>query len=250
MQPPPALNGRVPERGNSLFVSPVLFLGRRGSGEFKPTNISNRHLTTKNEPSKNESVSTNQSEDITKMKCSRCRKEGHRTDNKKFHPAENSTTVPKIETAQLPTPKSSIVDMEHVMSGERLAKQKEFIDRKLETSKQFDKYGLTLVDTNLVIISSLMGELRNIVLSFFKSGMYSVKKCEHCGTESSKQFERAHSKGVPRNKVALYALNRIRPDETVPIKQSCFIRAFIEEHTRHPLWILCKDCHKKYDASV
>jgi hypothetical protein len=140
--------------------------------------------------------------------------------------------------------------MEHVMSSERFAQQKEFIDRKLETCKQFNKYGLTLVDPNLVIISSLMGELRNIVLTFFKGGMYSVKKCEHCGTESSKQFERAHNKGMPRDKVALSALNRIRPDETVSIKQACFIRAFIEEHTRHPLWILCKDCHKKYDASV
>jgi hypothetical protein len=140
--------------------------------------------------------------------------------------------------------------MEHIMSSERLAQQKEFIDHKLETCKQFDKYGLTLVDTNLVIISSLMGELRNIVLSFFKGGMYYVKKCEHCGTQQSKQFERAHNKGMPREKVALSALNRIRPDETKPVKQESFIKAFIEEHTRHPLWILCKDCHKKYDAKV
>jgi len=181
------------------------------------------------------------------MKCSQCQKEGHRSDNKKFHPVES---ILNIETAQSHTPKFNIVDMERVMSSERIAQQKEFIDRKLETCKQFNKYGLTLIDPNLVIISSLMGELRNIVLSFFKGGMYSVKKCEHCGTESSKQFERAHSKGMPRDKVALSALNRIRPDETVSIKQSCFIRAFIEEHTRHPLWILCKDCHKKYDASV
>jgi hypothetical protein len=174
--------------------------------------------------------------------------EGHRSNNKKFHPAEKSTTVPKIETTQPSTP--SIIDVGYEMSSERLAQQKEFIDRRLKTCKQFDKYGLTLIDPNLVIISSLMGELRNIVQSFFKSGMYSIKKCEHCGTETSKQFERAHSKGMPRDKVALSALNRIRPDETVSIKQSCFMRAFIEEHTRHPLWILCKDCHKKYDAPV
>jgi hypothetical protein len=31
------------------------------------------------------------------MKCSLCKKEGHRCDNKKFHPAQKSTTVPKIE---------------------------------------------------------------------------------------------------------------------------------------------------------
>jgi len=32
------------------------------------------------------------------MKCSLCQKEGHRRDNKKFHPAQKSTTVPKIDT--------------------------------------------------------------------------------------------------------------------------------------------------------
>ena len=34
------------------------------------------------------------------MKCSLCQKEGHRSDNKKFHPAEKSTTVPKIEVVK------------------------------------------------------------------------------------------------------------------------------------------------------
>jgi len=35
------------------------------------------------------------------MKCSICKKEGHRCDNKKFHPAEKSTTVPKIEIGNI-----------------------------------------------------------------------------------------------------------------------------------------------------
>jgi len=139
---------------------------------------------------------------------------------------------------------------EHTMTPERLEKQRTFIERKLISCKQFDKYGLTLVDTNSVIISSLSGELRNNVQIFFRGGMYSVKKCEHCGTETSSQFERAHNKGVSRAEVALSALKRIRPDESVPIKQSNFMRAFIEEHTKNPLWILCKGCHKKYDTKV
>jgi hypothetical protein len=139
---------------------------------------------------------------------------------------------------------------QYIMTSERLEQQKQFIQSKLKNTKQFEKYKLTLVDTNDIIISSLMGELRNTVLSFFKGGMYSVKKCEHCGTETSKQFERAHNKGMSRGNVAISALKRIRPDETVSIKQSDFIKAFIEEHTNHPLWILCKDCHKKYDKVV
>jgi hypothetical protein len=135
----------------------------------------------------------------------------------------------------------------HMMSESRLQKQKDFIEKKLPRCKQFEKYGLTLVDSNEVIIGSLMDVLRNIVLSFFKGGMYSEKKCEHCGTTVSTQFERAHDKGKSRSNVALSALLRIRPDETQPIKQKDFIKAFIEEHSSIPLWILCKPCHIKYD---
>ena len=133
------------------------------------------------------------------------------------------------------------------MSDERLEKQKKFIQSKLQKCKLFDKYGLTLVDSNETIIKSLMGELRNIVLSFFKGDIYSVKKCEHCGSVTSTQFERAHHKGFSRSSVAFKALQRIRPDETKPIQQKDFIKAFVEEHCNVPLWILCKECHMKYD---
>jgi hypothetical protein len=137
---------------------------------------------------------------------------------------------------------------EPIMTEARLQKQAEFIQRKMQTCKQFDKYGLTLIDSNAVIIASMQGELRNIILSFFTGDLYSKKKCEHCQTTVSPQFERAHNKGNSRNDVALAALHRIRPDETAHIKQKDFIKAFIEEHITVPLWILCKACHGKYDA--
>jgi len=128
---------------------------------------------------------------------------------------------------------------------ERLQKQRDFIEKKLVKCKQFDKYGLTLVDSNMTIINSLMGELRNIVLSFFKGGMYAENVCEHCNTVG--RFERAHDKGHSRSDVALAALQRIRPDESAPVKQRDFMRAFIEEHCNVHPWILCKACHVKYD---
>ena len=133
------------------------------------------------------------------------------------------------------------------MSEERLFRQAGFIETKLQKSKQFDKYGLTLVDSNDIIINSLMGELRNIVLSFFKGGLYAEKRCEYCGTTTAKQFDRAHNKGSSRKDVALAALNKIRPDESQTIMQRDFMKAFIEEHKATPLWILCKPCHIKYD---
>ena len=135
----------------------------------------------------------------------------------------------------------------HVMSDVRIKQQREFIETKLKKCRLFDKYNLTLVDSNDIIITSLMGELRNIVLSFFKGGMYSEKKCEHCSTTESRQFERAHDVSKSRRDVALDALRRIRSDETKQIKQNDFMRAFIEEHCNVPLWILCKSCHTLYD---
>ena len=139
---------------------------------------------------------------------------------------------------------------EHLMTQERLTQQADFITARLEKSKQFNKYGLTLVDSNEVIIGSLMGELRNMILSFFKGGLFSSKKCEHCGSTTASQYERAHNKGESRSDVALRALKRIRPlGEKGPVLQKDFMKAFIEEHKTVPLWILCKACHKVYDSA-
>ena len=133
------------------------------------------------------------------------------------------------------------------MSEERLAKQADFISAKLPKCRLFDKYGLTLVDTNEIIIQSLGGELRNLVLAFFKGGLYSEKCCEHCNSINATQYERAHDKGTSRTAVATAALQRLRPTGTEAIKQADFMRAFIEEHMEVPLWILCKICHRLYD---
>jgi len=137
----------------------------------------------------------------------------------------------------------------HLMTQERLTQQADFITARLEKSKQFNKYGLTLVDSNEVIIGSLMGELRNSILGFFKGGLFSSKKCEHCGSTTASQYERAHNKGESRSDVALRALKRIRHQgDQGHVLQKDFMKAFIEEHKTVPLWILCKACHKVYDS--
>ena len=134
------------------------------------------------------------------------------------------------------------------MTEERRAAQAAFIQAKLSKTKYFDKYGLTLINDNATIVRSTMGELRNAVLAFFKGGLFKQKKCEHCGTTDARQYERAHDKDVSREAVALAALQRIRPDETQPVGQRDFMRAFIEEHRNVPLWYLCCECHRSYDA--
>lgn len=46
---------------------------------------------------------------------------------------------------------------------------------------------------------------------------------------------------------ALAALRRIRPDETKPVSQREFMRAFVEQHCNVPLWYLCSECHRLYN---
>lgn len=136
-----------------------------------------------------------------------------------------------------------------VATPERSATLAAFIDERLATTRAFDKYGLTLTDSNEVIVTSLMGELRNIVLGFFKGGsLFTEKRCDACGSTTATQYDRAHDRTVSRKSVALDALNRIRPDEARPVMQKAFFRAFVNEHRYHPLWYLCKPCHRTYDA--
>jgi hypothetical protein len=139
---------------------------------------------------------------------------------------------------------------DYIMKEERLQLQKNFIATKLKKTPLFDKYGLTLVDSNEIIVKSMMGEMRNLVLQFFKGGIYSKKKCEHCGTIAGSQYDRAHDKGKSRIDVAFAALKRVRPDELKPIKQYDFMYAFIEEHMNSPLWYLCSKCHSSYDKKT
>jgi len=138
-----------------------------------------------------------------------------------------------------------------VVTPERLAAMATFIDVKLATTKAFDKYGLTLVDSNEVIVTSLMGELRNIVLGFFNGpscSLFKEKCCDACESTTATQYDRAHDRTVSRKSVALDALRSIRPDEARPVSQQAFFRAFVNEHRYHPLWYLCKPCHRTYDA--
>ena len=96
-----------------------------------------------------------------------------------------------------------------------------------------------------------MGEMRNLVQQFFKgagSG-FAEKKCDACGTtDPALQYDRAHDRDSSRPEVALAALNRVRPDETVPITQKDVVKAFIKEHAEISLWYLCKPCHRIYDS--
>ena len=134
------------------------------------------------------------------------------------------------------------------MENKRLTELSEFIDKKLQKTRRFNKYTAKLSGTNQDIINSMDDAMRNNFKEFFKGDLFKIRKCEHCNTtDESLQYERAHNKGSDRKKVGLNALNRIRSDESVEILAKDFLKAFIEEHKFHPVWYLCRPCHLKYD---
>jgi hypothetical protein len=131
--------------------------------------------------------------------------------------------------------------------------QRAFIENRIGTSRIFDKYGLVHSESNETIVKSMMGEMRNLVQQFFKgvgSG-FVEKKCDACcTTDPALQYDRAHDSDSSRPAVALAALKRIRPDESVPITQKDVMKAFIKEHAEINLWYLCKPCHRIYDSKA
>jgi len=132
---------------------------------------------------------------------------------------------------------------------ERRQKCRAFIENRIATSRIFDKYGLTHSESNLVIVKSMMGEMRNLVQQFFTGGLFIEKKCDACGTtDPALQYDRAHDRDSSRPAAALAALNRVRPDESAPITQKDVMKAFIKEHAEISLWYLCKPCHRIYDS--
>jgi recombinational DNA repair protein (RecF pathway) len=132
----------------------------------------------------------------------------------------------------------------------RKESQRAFITSRINSSRLFNKYGLTHTESNETIVMSMMGEMRNLVQAFFKgvgSG-FDVKRCDACHTtDPTLQYDRAHDKGSSRPQVALNALKRVRPDESIPITQKDVMKAFVEEHASISLWYLCKPCHRTYD---
>jgi len=134
----------------------------------------------------------------------------------------------------------------------RKESQRAFIQTRINSSRLFDKYGLTHSESNEVIVKSMMGEMRNLVQQFFKgagSG-FDVKRCDACGTTNpALQYDRAHDRSSSRPELALAALNRVRPDNS-PISQKEVMKAFIREHAETPLWYLCKPCHRIYDGGL
>lgn len=129
-------------------------------------------------------------------------------------------------------------------------KRTEFIDKKLEKSKINCLINeIKIVGTEKDILIHLKGgPAKNLVNSFFK---YTTNKCDVCNIKKDKtiQLDRAHCNKLNCDRTSLLSISikKYFIDEKTPIRIKDILREFIKLHSKIPLFILCKKCHKKYD---
>ena len=129
-------------------------------------------------------------------------------------------------------------------------KRTEHISKKLEKSKMNClAIDLKLVGTEKDILAHLKaGPAKNLVNSFFK---YTTDKCDFCNIQKDKsiQLDRAHCNKQNCDRSALLgkSIKKHFVNEQTPIKIKDILKDFIQFHNEIPLFILCKECHLKYD---
>jgi hypothetical protein len=92
--------------------------------------------------------------------------------------------------------------------------------------------------------------LRNFVQMITKKHKATVGACEHCG--GGENLESAHVKGRDRNQIIDLLLSAISTESVVTVELQQFERNFKFEHdpVEKAILILCRECHKKYDAGI
>ncbi len=92
------------------------------------------------------------------------------------------------------------------------------------------------------------GPAKNLINSFFK---YQTNKCDYCQIEKSKiiQLDRAHCniQNCDRSSLLEKSIDSHYIDDKTPIKIKEILITFIKYHQKIPLFILCRQCHHKYD---
>ena len=94
------------------------------------------------------------------------------------------------------------------------------------------------------------GKCTNLVQAFFN--ITSVASCVKCGVQKSNtiHLERAHcnTSGADRKSLLRRAIDELYIDEDTPIKASDIYIKFLMLHDGHPIFALCKSCHRGYDS--
>lgn len=90
--------------------------------------------------------------------------------------------------------------------------------------------------------------LRNVVLQITRRHRAEVGACEHCGVGDN--LESAHVHGRDRTEIIDLLIGTAVPGDAVHVDLVQFEKAFRFEHepVEKAILILCRDCHRKYDA--
>lgn len=103
------------------------------------------------------------------------------------------------------------------------------------TKKQFNEY--------------FSAYCRGLVQNLSRKHKLEIARCEHCGIEGV-SFDAAHIHGKDRVTIINAILSNYEVDGLVDIELDLFKDLFIDAH--HPIasviYVLCKDCHTKYDS--
>lgn len=122
----------------------------------------------------------------------------------------------------------------------------DFIDNRLSRSKRFDesKYiEIDIVESELdKIYNSLRAEMQALLLYFFNF-KEEDKKCALC---HHKKVERCHEKN---RKILFLDTIRDRNLSDTRINMGTFLRYFVLQHKKQPVWMLCKRCHHYWDST-
>lgn len=106
----------------------------------------------------------------------------------------------------------------------------------------------SFIGTNKELRRYIGPRLRNLVQQITRSHKANVAACEHCGT--SENLESAHVRGRDRNEIIDLVASEYTTNEIVTIELGVFEEQFKAEHEpiEKSILILCRPCHRKYDA--
>tara|TARA_R110002072_G_scaffold213006_1_gene370392 strand:- start:2793 stop:3230 length:438 start_codon:yes stop_codon:yes gene_type:complete len=94
------------------------------------------------------------------------------------------------------------------------------------------------------------GKCTNLVQAFFN--IKSITHCVNCGVQKSREvhLERAHcnTTEADRKTLLMKAIDEFYINEDTSIKVSDIYVKFLMLHDGHPIFALCKCCHRKYDS--
>lgn len=138
------------------------------------------------------------------------------------------------------------------MIQERLGMQCAYIDKRLERYASHKRYHGINIRLDIPLddaCASIQDIARNVFQAFFKN--MHLLYCENCNSRTNnikQQLQKAHHKGSNRPRICKKILEELAALGHTTVSGDAMIMAFIVRHKEVPIWTLCRQCHRAYDA--